>query len=75
MVSSTGKYRAAIVADGAPELCTNGVTCSRSLIYQHPGNRGCMDRKGKKMQNEWPHASSSSSRAVQFAPQGYMQDY
>ena len=64
MAFSTGKYGAAIVrwADGAPELCTNGVTCSRSfdisyrqgVVLLAPGDRGCMDRKGKRLQNGRP---------------------
>jgi len=39
------------------------------------GNRGCMDRKGKRTQNGWPQAEGrsldGSSRAV-VAPLGYM---
>lgn len=57
------------------ELDISARRCSISA----PGNRGCTDRKGKKIQNGWPQAKgrslASSSRAV-VAPLGYMQsDY
>jgi hypothetical protein len=47
----------------------------RRCSISAPSNRGCMDRKGKRMQNGWPQADgrslASSSRAV-VAPLGYM---
>ena len=50
---------------------------ARHCSISTPGNRGCMDRKGKKMQMVGPQAEgrshASSSKAV-FTPQGYMQD-
>jgi hypothetical protein len=47
------------------------IACSIST----PGNRGCMDRKGKKMQNDWPQAEGRSVTCQllgQIAPQGYI---
>lgn len=59
-------------SDRITELDISARRCSISA----PGNRGCMGRKGKMMQNGWPQAKgrshASSSRAVD-APQGYMQ--
>jgi len=53
------------------ELDISARRCSVSA----PGNRGCMDRKGKRMQNGWPQAEgrslASSSRAV-VAPLGLL---